>query len=134
MVNIFEQASRKALRFQTVKGELTVEQLWQLNLDKGEVNLYQLATELVADVNNKPQKELSFFKKKTNKNELAELKFAIIEHIVITKVSEIEENESAAVRKSEIEEIDRLISQKEAESKSSMSLEELKKLKAKLSK
>ena len=134
MVNIFEQASRKALRFQTVRGELTVEQLWQLNLDKGEVNLYQLATELVADVNNKPQKELSFFKKKTNKNELAELKFAIIEHIVITKVSEIEENESAAVRKSEIDEIDRLISQKEAESKSSMSLEELKKLKAKLAK
>lgn len=134
MTNIFEQASRKALRFQTVKGELTVEQLWQLNLDKGEVNLYQLATELVADVNNKPQKELSFFKKKTNKNELAELKFAIIEHIVITKVSEIEENESAAVRKSEIDEIDRLISQKEAESKASMSLEELKKLKAKLDK
>lgn len=134
MTNIFEQASRKALRFQTVRGELTVEQLWQLNLDKGEVNLYQLATELVADVNNKPQKELSFFKKKTNKNELAELKFAIIEHIVITKVSEIEENESAAVRKSEIDEIDRLISQKEAESKASMSLEELKKLKAKLAK
>lgn len=134
MVNIFEQASRKALRFQTVKGELTVEQLWQLNLDKGEVNLYQLATELVADVNNKPQKELSFFKKKTNKNELAELKFAIIEHIVITKVSEIEENESAAVRKSEIDDIDRLIAQKEAESKASMSLEDLKKLKAKLSK
>ena len=134
MTNIFEQASRKALRFQTVKGELTVEQLWQLNLDKGEVNLYQLATELVADVNSKPQKELSFFKKKTNKNELAELKFAIIEHIVITKVSEIEENESAAVRKSEIDEIDRLISQKEAESKASMSLEDLKKLKAKLSK
>ena len=134
MTNIFEQASRKALRFQTVKGELTVEQLWQLNLDKGEVNLYQLATELVADVNSKPQKELSFFKKKTNKNELAELKFAIIEHIVITKVSEIEENESAAVRKSEIDEIDRLIAQKEAESKASMSLEDLKKLKAKLSK
>ena len=134
MTNIFEQASRKALRFQTVKGELTVEQLWQLNLDKGEVNLYQLATELVADVNSKPQKELSFFKKKTNKNELAELKFAIIEHIVITKVSEIEENESAAVRKSEIDDIDRLIAQKEAESKASMSLEDLKKLKAKLSK
>ena len=134
MTNIFEQASRKALRFQTVKGELTVEQLWQLNMDKGEVNLYQLATELVADVNSKPQKELSFFKKKTNKNELAELKFAIIEHIVITKVSEIEENESAAVRKSEIDEIDKLISQKEAESKASMSLEDLKKLKAKLSK
>ena len=111
MTNIFEQASRKALRFQTVRGELTVEQLWQLNLDKGEVNLYQLATELVADVNNKPQKELSFFKKKTNKNELAELKFAIIEHIVTTKVSEIEENESAAVRKSEIDEIDKLIAE-----------------------
>ena len=134
MTNIFEQASRKALRFQTVKGELTVEQLWQLNLDKGEVNLYQLATELVADVNSKPQKELSFFKKKTNKNELAELKFAIIEHIVITKVSEIEENESAAVRKSEIDEIDKLIAAKEAESKASMSLEDLKKLKAKLAK
>lgn len=58
MQNIFEQAVRQKLRFQTVRGLLTVEQLWDLPLDKGEVNLYQIATELVADTQSKPEKEL----------------------------------------------------------------------------
>ena len=133
-MSIFEQASKQKLRFLTPRGNLTVEQLWDLPLDKGEVNLYQLATEFVAEVTNKPEAELSFFKKATTKNEVAELKFNIVKHIVTTKVTELEAKQNEAVIKSEIAELDKLIAAKEAESKASLSLEQLKEMKAKLSK
>ena len=133
-MSIFEQASKVKLRFQTVKGNLTVEQLWDLPLDKGEVNLYQLATELLVDTQNKPEQALSFFKKATSKNELAQLKFDIVKHIVTTKVAEIEDKTNEAVKQSEIAELDKLIAAKEAEAKAGLSLDELKAMKAKLAK
>lgn len=133
-MSIFEQASKDKLRFQTVKGNLTVEQLWDLPLDKGEVNLYQLATELLVDTQNKPEQALSFFKKTTSKNELAQLKFDIVKHIVTTKVAEIEDKTNEAVKQSEIAELDKLIAAKEAEAKAGLSLDELKAMKAKLAK
>ena len=133
-MSIFEHASKAKLRFQTVKGNLTVEQLWDLPLDKGEVNLYQLATELLVDTQNKPEQALSFFKKTTSKNELAQLKFDIVKHIVTTKVAEIEDKANEAVKQSEIAELDKLIAAKEAEAKAGLSLDELKAMKAKLAK
>ena len=133
-MSINEQASKDKLRFQTVKGNLTVEQLWDLPLDKGEVNLYQLATELLVDTQNKPEQALSFFKKTTSKNELAQLKFDIVKHIVTTKVAEIEDKTNEAVKQSEIAELDKLIAAKEAEAKAGLSLDELKAMKAKLAK
>jgi len=132
-MNIFEEASRQKLRFPTAKGNLTVEQLWDLPLDKTEVNLYQLASELVVEVQSKPEKELSFFKKATTKNKLAELKFNIVKHIVTTRVAEIEEKEQEEVIKSEIAELDKLIAAKTQEAKASLSVDELIKMKAKLS-
>lgn len=132
-MNIFEEASRQKLRFPTVRGNLTVEQLWDLPLDKTEVNLYQLASELVAEVQSKPEKELSFFKKATTKNKIAELKFNIVKHIVTTRVAEIEEKGQEAAIKSEIAEIDKLIAAKTQEAKVSLSVDELIKMKAKLS-
>lgn len=132
-MNIFEEASRQKLRFPTAKGNLTVEQLWDLPLDKTEVNLYQLASELVVEVQSKPEKELSFFKKATTKNKLAELKFNIVKHIVTTRVAEIEEKEQEEAIKSEIAEIDKLIAAKTQEAKASLSVDELIKMKAKLS-
>jgi hypothetical protein len=134
-MNIFEEATRLKLRFQTVKGNLTVEQLWDLSLDNGESNLYKLASELVTDIQNKPEEALSFFKKANNKkNELAELKFDIVKYIVTSRVAEIEEKTNEAVKKSEIEELNKLIAAKEFESKSNLSLEELKALKEQLTK
>ena len=133
-MSIFEQASKDKLRFQTVKGNLTVEQLWDLPIDKGEVNIYQLATELLVVTQNKPEQALSFFKKTTSKNELAQLKFDIVKHIVTTKVAEIEDKTNEAVKQSEIAELDKLIAAKEAEAKAGLSLDELKAMKAKLAK
>jgi hypothetical protein len=134
-MNIFEEATRLKLRFQTVKGNLTVEQLWDLSLDNGESNLCELASELVTDIQNKPEEALSFFKKANNKkNELAELKFDIVKYIVTSRVAEIEEKTNEAVKKSEIEELNKLIAAREFESKANLSLEELKALKEQLTK
>lgn len=132
MNNLFEKATRQKLRFATPVGALTTEQLWDLNLDKGQANLLLLATELQKEVSAQPAEELAFFKKAAAKNEVAELKFEIVKHIVTVKVAEMEDKETAAARKTQREELDALIAAKEQEAKSNMSLEDLKKMRAQL--
>lgn len=128
MNNIFEKAARIKLRFQTVIGTLSVEQLWDLPLETGNGNLYRLAEELqtALKIESKPAKALAFFKKAALTDEVTELKFEIVKHIVITRVAEIEANTNKAVRASELKELDTLIAAKEAEAKSSLSLTALK--------
>jgi len=133
MNNIFEKAARTKLRFQTARGSLSVEQLWDLPLESGEVNLYKLAEELLGEVSTKPAKKLSFFKKSVSADETAELRFEIVKYIVVTRVAEIEEKTNKAVVDSEKRELDQLIAAKEQEAKGNLSLEELKAARAKLS-
>jgi branched-subunit amino acid aminotransferase/4-amino-4-deoxychorismate lyase len=132
MNNIFEQASRKRLRFQTPRGALSVEQLWDLPLDKGEINLYVIAQDLLTQVADKPAKELSFFIKAVSTDETAELKFEIVKHIVTTKVAEAEANQTEAIKRTQRAELDALIAAKKAEAKQNLSLEELEAMRAKL--
>lgn len=132
MDNIFEKASRAKLRFSTVRGNLSVEQLWDLPLDKGEVNLYNIAQELLANVADKPAEKLSFFSKAVAVDETAELKFEIVKHIVTTKVAEIDAKLTEEVKRTQRKELDDLINAKKAEAKQSLSLEELEAMRAKL--
>ena len=90
MNNIFEKASRAKLRFPTPRGNLSVEQLWDLPLDKGDVNLYNIAQELLANVADKPTKQLAFFSKAVSVDESAELRFEIVKRIVTVRVAEAE--------------------------------------------
>ena len=132
MNNIFEKASRAKLRFPTPRGNLSVEQLWELPLDKGEVNLYNLAQDLLTQVADKPAEKLSFFSKAVEVDETVELKFEIIKHIVTVRVAEAEANQNEAIKRSQRAELDALIAAKKAEAKQSLSLEELEAMRAKL--
>ena len=132
MNNIFEKASRAKLRFPTPRGNLSVEQLWDLPLDKGEVNLYNLAQELLTQVDDKPAEKLSFFSKAVTVDETAELRFEVIKHIVTARVAEAEVNQNEAIKRSQKEELDALIAAKKAEAKQNLSLEELEAMRAKL--
>lgn len=132
MDHIFEKASRAKLRFSTVRGNLSIEQLWDLPLDKGEVNLYNIAQELLANVADKPAEKLSFFNKAVSVDETAELKFEIVKHIVTTKVAEIDAKLTEEVKRTQRKELDDLINAKKAEAKQSLSLEELEAMRAKL--
>ena len=132
MNNIFEKASRAKLRFPTPRGNLSVEQLWDLPLDKGEVNLYNLAQDLLTQVADKPAEKLSFFSKAVTVDESAELRFEIIKHIVTARVAEAEANQNEAIKRTQAAELDTLIAAKKAEVKQNLSLEELEAMRAKL--
>ena len=132
MNNIFEKASRAKLRFPTPRGNLSVEQLWDLPLDKGEVNLYNLAQDLLTQVTDKPAEKLSFFSKAVTVDESAELRFEIIKYIVTARVAEAEAKQNEAIKRTQAAELDTLIAAKKAEAKQSLSLEELEAMRAKL--
>lgn len=134
MNNIFEQATKQKLRFPTTRGNLSVEQLWDLPLETGDCNLYQLAESLLEEVSIKPAKKLSFFKKSVAKDETAELRFEIVKHIVTSRVAEIESEETRLAAQTELDELDALISEKEKEAQKELSLDELKKKRAELAK
>ena len=132
MNDIFEKASRAKLRFTTVRGSLSVEQLWELPLDKGDVNLYQLAQGLLEEVADKPAEKLSFFSKAVTVDESAELRFEIVKRIVTVRVAEAEAKQTEAIKRTQAAELDTLIAAKKAEAKQGLSLEELEAMRAKL--
>ena len=106
--------------------------MWDLPLDKGEVNLYNLAQGLLSQVADKPAEKLSFFSKAVTVDETAELKFEIVKHIVTVRVAEAEAKQTEAIKRTQREELDSLIAAKKAEAKQSLSLEELEAMRAKL--
>ena len=93
-MNLFEIASRKAYRFASLKGELTVEQLWQLPLtSRGGTDLDTLAKGIFKDL--KATEEESFVSVNTNprRGDL-ENKLEIIKHII-----KVKQDEAAAATK-----------------------------------
>ncbi len=89
MSNIFEQASRLQLRFDTVKGQLSVEDLWQLPLTSatGKANLDAIAVDLYNKIGSAPT--VSFVNPSAVKaDSVSELKLEIIKHIISVRVAE----------------------------------------------
>ena len=88
--NLFQLASRQKFRFQSIKGELTTEQLWDLPLTaRGGFNLDEVAKQVAAEL--KAAGEESFVQKNSNpaKSKL-EAKLEIVKHIISAKLEEAE--------------------------------------------
>lgn len=83
---MYKQASKLKLRVETNRGVLSIEQLWDLNLE----DLDDLAVNLEESYKNSKGK--SFLSKKTTKDKTIKLMFNIVLDILETKV---EENEKA---------------------------------------
>lgn len=96
-MDIFERASRAALRFSSSIGDLTTEQLWDLPLTaKSErPNLDKLARAVNSEL--KSIEEGSFVNTKPDprKSEL-ELKLDILKHVIAAKIATAEAAEKAA--------------------------------------
>lgn len=91
MSNIFEQATRKQLRFQTQVGDLSVEQLWKLPLSapSNKPSLDAIAIDL--DEKIKSQKTTSFVKSnavQTAAQAENKLKFDVVIHVIEVLSSE----------------------------------------------
>lgn len=85
---MFEKASRLKIRFQSPKGELSVEDLWDLPLTSqtGKANLDDIAKDIHTLL--KSSGEVSFVEKTAPQNETAQLGFEIVKHIISIRLAE----------------------------------------------
>jgi hypothetical protein len=92
-MNIFEQATRLHLRFESSKGNQTVEDLWDLPLssEKGP-SLDKVAQVIYANLNG--VQSISFVGESTEANTLDRLRMDIVLHII-----DVKKAENAAARK-----------------------------------
>jgi hypothetical protein len=125
---MFETASRLKLRFDTSKGQLAVEDLWDLPLtsNTGKANLDDVARGLHRQLKNGD--DVSFVERSQKSDEMVQLKFDIVKHVIDVRLAE---NDAAALARSNKEkkqQIQAIIAQKENESLMGASLEELKRI------
>lgn len=127
-MSIFENASRKKFRFDSVQGSLTVEDLWDIPLtwtrSAHKANLDSIAKEL-----NKQLKEEdieSFVIKKVAVDEEISQKFELVKHIIAVRLAETEAADVIKRNKEKKHLLLGIIAQKENEQLMGSSLEELK--------
>lgn len=115
----FKLASQQKLRFQTSKGPLSTEQLWDLSLNDLDV----LAVSLEEEATKAGRK--SFLVRSSAKDKTAKLKFDIVIDILGTKVEDANAASEAQEIKEHNKKIINLISEKKEESLKGKSITEL---------
>ncbi|AYP28346.1 hypothetical protein HWB92_gp088 [Serratia phage vB_SmaA_3M] len=121
--NIFEVASRKKLRFGTVKGPISTEDLWDLKLETGVVNLNQ-----VAQIIHREQQaagEVNFVSTKPTANAELDLKMEIVKHVIAYKIQLQDQQTRAAATRQRNELITDIIARKQQSELEGKSIEEL---------
>lgn len=123
-MNMFEQATKMKLRFETSKGPISVEDLWDLPLEKTNgISLDSLA--IACNRKLKETSEESFVAKRTEGNETDQLRMDILKHIIGYRLEQKEAQQKAAEKRSRRNNIDALIAQKQQKELEGKSLEEL---------
>lgn len=117
----YKLASQQKLRFQTTKGSLTTEQLWDLSLDE----LDALAVSLEEEHKHSGKK--SFLVKTSAKDKTSKLKFDIVLDVLNTKAEAIQVASEANEVKEHNKKIISLIAEKQDDKLKSMSIKDLEK-------
>lgn len=115
----FKSATQQKLRFQTSKGLLSTEQLWDLSL----TDLDTLAVSLESEYKDSGKK--SFLVTKSAKDKTAKLKFDVVVDVLTTKVEEAQQATEKAENKAHNEKILNLIAEKKDDALSRKSVKEL---------
>lgn len=133
-INIFEQAARNQTRFQSIRGPLTVEQLFTLPLQaKDGFDLDSVAKAVNRELNN--QAEESFVARSSNpKKAQLELAMQIVLHVIETRQQENAQRVNDAKRQEETAKLKDIINRKQDSALEGESLEVLQKRLAELSK
>ncbi len=118
-MNIFEKASKSKLRFETSKGHLTTEDLWDLSL--------QSLDGLAKSVNKKLKEdsEESFISAKSTSNTELELKMEIIKRVIEVKLSEKEAALKRSEKSAQKRFLEDLLEKKKTEKLEGLSVEEI---------
>ncbi len=123
--NIFEQASRLSLRFNSSKGLLSSEHLWGLPLTSttGKINLDDIARAISANI--KESAVESFVEKNTKASDLEVLRLDIIKRIIEVKIAERDELKNQREISARKQALLKALDNKKADSLTKMSEEEL---------
>lgn len=117
---MFEKASRMKLRFSTARGFVSVEDLWDLNLQ----NLNTLAKGLNKKI--KEEEEEDFLKDAKGSSTERKLAFDITLHILNTKKTELDAREAAADKAERKRKLLEVLARKQDASLDGLSEEEIK--------
>lgn len=118
-MSLYKVASKMKLRFATSKGNLSVEDLWDLNL----VTLDKIAVALDAEVSKGSKK--SFITEASTEDEVLTLKLDILKDIIHTKLDEKKKREEAKDKLSKKNKLMELIAKKEESDLEKLSVDEL---------
>lgn len=118
-MSLYKVASKMKLRFATSKGNLSVEDLWDLNL----VTLDKIAVALDAEVSKGSRK--SFITETSTEDKVLTLKLDILKDIIHTKLDEKKKREEAKDKLSKKNKLMELIAKKEESDLEKLSVDEL---------
>lgn len=116
---MFKQASKMKLRFATSKGNLSVEDLWDLSLPV----LDKLAVSYDEELAKSPRK--SFITNDAPRDTELEMKFNIVKEIITDKLQEKFDKETAKNKAAEKARLMELLAKKQSEKLENLSEEEL---------
>ena len=126
-MNLFETAARLKLRFGSQKGQLSVEDLWDLPLTSlRSVNLDDIARDLFSQL--RSGIDISFVNPEKKSDITTQLKFDIAKYIIDTRLAENAAAAALAANKEKKQHLLSIIAQKEGEALSALSVEELRKM------
>lgn len=123
-MSTFKEASKLALRFPTSKGELTVEQLWQLSL----TDLSNLIKNVKKILKKSDDDELSFLDEKNTVDTVNQLRFDCAKEIYIDRKTEQELLRTERERKEQNQKIMSIIANKKEQSLQNMDIADLEKM------
>lgn len=123
---MFEKASRLKLRFDTARGALSTEDLWDLPLKStvDKPNLNDIAKALYKDLKETGE-IVSFVDDTQQADEKLTLKFEIVKHVIAVKKAEAEAKAQEKAKADQKQQILGIIAQKKNEQLSAASIEEL---------
>jgi len=129
---MFEKASKMKLRFDTPRGAITVEDLWDLPLSRGAVNLDSIAKDLYLRIKEEGEVE-SFVSKEPKKiRTILQLGFDIVTHIIDVKLKNVDIAEKSAATKVKKQKILEIIANKKDEDLMNSDINDLEKMLADL--
>ena len=125
-MNIFEEATRNNLRFETNRGLLSVEQLWVMKLISNDgFSLDSVGRAIQKLINEQDQGSLVSSNRITKQEKLNILRLNIIKHIIKVKEDEIELANKELANKEKKQKLLKLLADKQDQKLINMSEEEI---------
>lgn len=123
---MYKKALQQKLRFETIVGNLSVEQLFDLPINSNKnLSLKQIAVNLHEQLTKSSATGLEFLDETSKTDETLELKFAIVKDIIETKQAQASAASNKKAKESELALLQDLLAKKKNQALEELSADEL---------